>query len=450
MGARAPHVSVLALCAAAAVLLARASGASAVYEDPTRPAIGIAGPPDDYCTLQVHGPTCWGTDLSCVPPSPTAFTNIACQHTYIDDLTVGTLNGRQLCDCDSSCDCGGGGTGGDGSVQVLSGPCHPGYASVSGNASDCTACSPSRWSDGTTAYCPWCIGSCMSCSPTTGICSRCINGMKLSFDRTVCEDCVPGQYSTNGVECFYCPPGTTSNIVQAADCAPCSAGTYSEGFGNTNCATCPAGTFNPYTGLAEANACQECPTGSSGNGNPGQPRCVQCIPGSYSSEPGRVDGCAVCPIRTYVDYPGAAHCHACDDMCTNTCNPTSGACTCPTGYFRVGTSCVACPRGSWSAEGSITCTLCADDDPCPNCGQGYFYDFDSGVCEPCPFGEWSDGTAINVCNRCNQNCDVCDPGTGICLHCADNHAHVEGNSRECVVCPGNDCSRRDASRSTVN
>lgn len=531
---------------------------STIVKDPLRPAVGINGSADDRCTLQVHGPTCWGTDLSCVPLTPTVFTNVACQHTYIDELTVGTLNGGgggapatclegyyratatnecTLCPIDMYCS-------GDEIIRTCTRPCttsqavecpcarchptedkclqcargaapdvndrcdlcEPGYvspdglacvpctpgtyegqkclpcaadtfsaaaatvcvpcpegttsnpgssqcvsdASCSGSCAsvcprgtytvdpnaetpECVACPPRTWSDGTTTTsCTPCATDCVECYATTGACVRCTPGMEPADSGSGCTDCSAGEYSADGAACIPCIPGTTSSSPKSAGCTPCGVGAYSTGFGQTACTTCSLGTFNPSTGAASADACQQCPPGTHAGG--GVP-CTPCTHGLYAPDPGLSGGCASCRPGTYADYNGAAHCHTCDPLCTDTCTPAAGSCTCPDGHFLEGVACIACPHGSWNIQGATTCTLCEIGDRCPSCGQGYYFQQSSDTCKPCPFGEWSDGTAIDVCTACLPNCDVCDPGTGICLHCADTYAHVGGNSRACEQCP---------------
>jgi hypothetical protein len=123
-----------------------------------------------------------------------------------------------------------------------------------------------------------------------------------------------------------------------ASCAPCAPSYYKDWLGTAPCDRCPSGLdTGGLTGSTSLDACV-CPAGSAFI--PGNAEC-QCNAGFADNG----TSCTACPAGTYKAAAGGL---ACDD--------------CPAGKF-LGTSggagpCGSCPQGTYSLARASNCTLC--------------------------------------------------------------------------------------------
>ena len=220
------------------------------------------------------------------------------------------------------------------------------------------------------------------------------------------------------------------------------------------------------------DACKQCPLGYA-QSSAGQTSCIKCSPGEFNGDVG-VAACEPCAENTYygdkgrnsscMDCPtgwssddGSAKCQACGaGTFGNGCNK------CPLGFARKGddidaTQCRPCPLGETTTiEGAATCSGC-------DLGS---YGKSKGTCSACPAGQYQDGKGETSCKECgvdtyliesgkssNADCTSCtlDRSTGkangnvmssACL-CKRTEFYQNENN-ECEACPtGGNCSAHD-------
>jgi len=172
-------------------------------------------------------------------------------------------------------------------------------------------------------------------------------------------------------------------------CRPCAAGTFRQADGaDLFCRGCSEGTVSD----AGSTSCrrpghQACPAGMFDSGL--REGCVACLPGTFK---GSGDGaCSLCPTDTF-SGPGSAKCKQCG--LGEVAAPGSKACVvCRAGTFANDGVCWACPEGSSSEEGSVSCTCMkgwtrgkSNEGLCARCPKNTFKAVGGGVpCTPCPF-----------------------------------------------------------------
>lgn len=324
-------------------------------------------------------------------------------------------------------------------------------------------------------------------------CLDCPNGTRPSTDRSKCESCPAGTYSTDGVSCVPCQSGTYSKGVGqtynhctscglgyepnagsgATDCNICPAGKYRD-FSALFCQQCSYGMFNPKTGSTTPNDCTQCPAGRApdqiwvvGQLTTVGSKCNECGPGKYSP-----DGtpCTTCGSGYNPGWGGQ--------------NP--GDCrTCPLGNVPNSdlSGCVACPIGRYSDDG-LWCTSCPinttqtrtgakDVSDCKACPTGKVNGYQSAYpcvcnggqyevrdlntpCLQCPLGktsirrtydsfrsQWIGGTVIDASP---DGCTFCAPGTygvvdnttgtpfGVCWACQDGWYNPNTGSTNVTDC----------------
>ena len=81
-------------------------------------------------------------------------------------------------------------------------------------------------------------------------------------------------------ECYPCPPGSYSDVLDAADCKQCPVGKFQPGTGMdlTNCMECGAGTYQDETGQTECKYCADSQTSEIGS-----TECIACAAGRFMS-----------------------------------------------------------------------------------------------------------------------------------------------------------------------
>ena len=258
-------------------------------------------------------------------------------------------------------------------------------------------------------------GNCEECSAgfyadQTGFptCISCPSGKKENGERTGCQHCSEGKYSSPG----------------SSECDTCDhlAGFIASGEGNTQCEYCGPGFFADQT----IHDCVACDRGTASLG--GTDSCSACDgAGEYSDVPGS----AVCLVAG----PGKAP-----------VEDRTAAIDCPINTFSVGSSdsCTACPDGGHSNPGASSCD---------NCGRGEYYEASSNTCQLCPASTYTEtGEAvIEDCIQCDGEGEFSEDGAGYCKvapigtkptadrtavePCPMNTFSV-GGTTECEVCVG--------------
>ena len=154
---------------------------------------------------------------------------------------------------------------------------------------------------------------CLSCPDGSYFNSRLdrLQNDPSTWDDPRCSQCSPGEYVSKNVtafdRCFECIPGTYQPYAGATSCNACPIGSFQIKFNQTECeecaaggycdatdqryggfTPCPAGTYNDKTGQTNITSCQQCPAGThstilSANSSD---VCLDCLPGTYSDQPG--------------------------------------------------------------------------------------------------------------------------------------------------------------------
>ena len=327
----------------------------------------------------------------------------------------------------------------------------------------CTACSAGTYSAtagaSSATVCTSCLAGTYSLAGTSA-CVSCLTGTYSLTGTSACIDCSAGSYSLTGASaCITCSAGAYS-LTGASACVSCLAGTYSL-TGTSACTVCPINTFSG----ASVSSCQACQTNAlSAAGSVSQEycycktgyahvvgsyTCLICDPGTYNSQLGRM-ACSKCSVGLYSADYGA-----------------TGSETC-----------LACPLGQWSPEGSPSCNLCpvnslaaatsGSQTDC-TCNAGYTGP-NGGVCSACAAGEYKTATGPSGCVSCPAGaystvagassatvCTSCLAGTysatagassaSVCTSCLAGTYST--NATTCITCPANSNSP-NASSSVSN
>ena len=188
------------------------------------------------------------------------------------------------------------------------------------------------------------------------------------------EIVVPGYVVGN--PCTACGGGRFKPSIGAGDCTACGANTYSEVANATSVATCLScqGNSTSIEGSPSKLFCQ-CNVGFLHEGE----ECGRCSPGTYNSQLGRT-ACSNCTVGLYsVNYQAEAN-----------------------------ETCLSCPLGQWSPEGSVYCEVCpANSAALPAMGRivdcacdvGYTGP-GGGPCVKCAVGKYKNTTGSWACSMC--------------------------------------------------
>jgi len=239
-------------------------------------------------------------------------------------------------------------------------------------------------------------------------CSLCELGHAPNSDLTGCVGCSAGSYAGPGfAECLLAPPGTYTPALASAP-IPCNAGYFSEG-GSDTCTSCLRGTFSPVKG------------GS---------MCSLCLSGSFSLD--LAVECTKCPPGQVSD-DGAESCFA----------------ECPSGTYRIGSSCHDCIAGQYAEAGWLVCLLCK---------SGTISENKAGSCEACSAGTIAEGSGSTACVDCGagksskseaSSCTSCSagyfsgPAASTCTPCTTGK-QAEPDSASCAVCQAGRYSLEEA------
>ena len=435
----------------------------------------------NYFSLSYAGVTLLGTPAGCIQDSNGVSFNAGGD---------GTLCGENSWDCiqyDGSCttlsDCLegthisvlGGAWGGD---RVCS-QCAPGKVSAAVNEGSCSPCPSLHYQD---QYGQSACVACSTCDAGKRVGSGTGCGSTQAENNRNCDDCSPGQYSTNQNEasCSACPGAEFQDEYGKTDCkscTTCSTGTsVTAGTGcgsaqkttDRTCTDCSPGLYNDQLGR---QVCKSCPAGTSTNGvyqSDGLDDCIDCVAGKYTTS------------------TGTANCHSCNtgkygDQTARTSESTS--CTpCAVGYYANGyamTSCTECTKGKFAeSTGHSTCPVCPMGkyntanalSTCQDCIAGKYIDGNAHTdhdavsdCKPCaqgrygttppihhcaycPTGQYGDQTgkttATNACKDCARGkYNDQSPGTSsnqtpitVCKNCEAGRYQLEGAKPTCTRC----------------
>ena len=330
--------------------------------------------------------------------------------------------------------------------------CAPGSYSTVVGASVCTGCSAGTYSTATGASA---AATCLSCpassnspisssslsactcnvgftGPNGGPCTACVAGKyKTTIGSVPCTDCLAGSYSTStgatiATTCITCPSSSISYSASsaAADCT-CNAGFTGPNGGV--CSACVAGKYKINTGSA---ACSDCgiATYSTSTGATLAATCIPCQANATSAA-GSV-GQEYCYCKSgYAHAAGAYTCRICDPGTWNSQIGRTACSNCSVGLYSVhygatgNETCLSCPLGQWSPEGSPNCNLCPVNSRAAA---------RSGSQTDCACNAGYAGPNGGVCTaRTNLTCSACPANSyheqGQCLSCTNNTVSVPGS-----------------------
>ena len=225
-------------------------------------------------TMSTVCTSCWSNSNS-----PSGASSCACNAGYYGTASC------TLCPAGSSC------------VQGVKSACPQGQYSAAG-ATVCVMCSAGTYGGQTgLSVCAKCAAGsytpgqgysiCNSCnaglySATQGLtlCSQCSAGTYASqTSSSACGKCALGTYTSQAASflCLQCAAGLFAGTTGASVCAQCAAGKYTGNAGLSACASCGAGKYSNTLGAASADACVQCPTGSTTRPtDSGLTSCVSC------------------------------------------------------------------------------------------------------------------------------------------------------------------------------
>ena len=217
-------------------------------------------------------------------------------------------------------------------------------------------------------------------------------------------------------------------------------------------ATLPTGCIACLQGQFAAPGTTECITPSLGNHWSGG-SLVPCAPGTFLANISHTiyPGCSPCNAGEYQPNPGATSCLKCpkgtyseprSTYCASTCNPGFAPLTgtkkcepCHAGFFSTGIACAPCRRSGFSGEGFSDCVQKCDVEwvkqigsRCVAC-QGKTWNPTGKKCEPCPAGLHLKRNPT-MCTACEAN-EFWDARASTCVTCPDNAAAIVESCQGC-------------------
>eukprot|EP01043_Picozoa_sp_COSAG02_P027444 COSAG02_NODE_1620_length_11617_cov_3.185275_7_plen_1458_part_00 len=341
----------------------------------------------------------------------------------------------------------------------------------------CAPCPEGTAGDGTASSCSECPAGKSAPESGTEICSDCDTGTyQPDTGQAGCIDCSAGQVAMGDkTACEVCPPGRYSSPPSASPTSVCK--TCPGGYrcpGNTDKIACRAGEFSDgrYPAVYTPDDASDDYTSEyeEQQNEAGPTSCEQCEAGMYTQE--------VASRGQWVSSPHDWVCDFCD--LGYECAGGSDKQLCPAGKYAPGDSpaCIACPAGQYSLEGAAMCTTCAAGHYCPGklltpdlrcCPGGtsvtpacpaaaQTYPTDPpGICtRELPGGVCTSGVTTDTCDglgtgTCASACQrvsslLCIPGTfstagqAYCENCAPGQYSYAGNT-SCMPCaPGYFCA----------
>lgn len=165
-----------------------------------------------------------------------------------------------------------------------------------------------------------------------------------------------------------------------------------------------------------------------------------CPPGTMMDADG--SSCDACPAGTYSTSTDANVCTVCPPGSWNNMANATSCNTCPANTMSPGGTamCSNCSVSTFSSAGSGSCTSCdvgtdrADGaSSCSPCAAGSFRCADMTTCQPCPAGSFS-GAGQQACTACDPGSFAGTAGLTMCSMCGANSYAASGAS-SCTPCP---------------
>ena len=292
----------------------------------------------------------------------------------------------------------------------------------------------------------------------------------------ICQLCMPGKFSKNGVgECQPCQVCTSGNYAQIpclsgqdGACVACPGGSFCTG-GSSAASTsaiqataqqCQVGTYCPE-GSSAPSVCREsmamicdtaglqyfvlgCRPGYKFTSNvPAGPltntgaTCTICPAGTAlvlgsAMAPHTISSCTPCSAGSYSDTAGAQKCQACP------------AGTYSTGVGMSGYPCLQCVPGTYALQSGLsTCSACVAGTYLSSAGA-----YMQGLCFSCPAGTYSSAPGSSQCTLCAGGsytaieggiaCTACSQGKTTYTSLYDGTLVAPGgasSSDQCLICP---------------
>ncbi|XP_035696659.1 uncharacterized protein LOC118430059 [Branchiostoma floridae] len=270
----------------------------------------------------------------------------------------------------------------------------------------------------------------------------CPAGTASNDNRTMCEPCAAGEFSSSpgATFCQKCPTGKYSIGGGSMRCYPCPAGKYSSEAGSTGCTVCSAGK---YSSTAGSNSCKPCRVGQYSDTKESK-SCTACPAGKYSSKVESTT-CMSCPVGQYSSTAGSTGCTTCPAGKFSSTEASTSCLACPAGQFSntaESSSCRACPAGQYSTAGSTGCTDCPPGRYSGIAG--------SASCEACPAGKYSPTAGATSCMTCPVGKYGPTAGSTTCRACPVGKYSSRAASTSCRACPAGLTSRPGSTKCTCS
>ena len=272
--------------------------------------------------------------------------------------------------------------------------------------------------------------SCVECpeyAKPLGNTSRCVCGPGLVMGvGGVCEKCAQGKMSAgfdDADECEDCPAGTFEQ--GRINCVECVPGTFSTETGQTTCEACPTGKVQGNsTALA---LCEDCPGGTY---YVSTTECRECGLGSFNNETAQF-ACNFCMPGTFANSTGSLECMLCESGKFENRSKSTQCRLCGIGTYQnqIGqTVCLDCSPGKY--QESIGQSDCID------CAPGYYTEFSRATsCNTCQRGKYAEESGSSTCTSCQENLftqEIAATSSDMCVCSPGNYF----NTSRCIQCPG--------------
>ena len=299
--------------------------------------------------------------------------------------------------------------------------------------------------------CSACVAGKYKTSSGSVVCTDCAVGLySVAVGATASAVCVScpansnSEASSSVIAACTCNAGFTG--VNGGTCTACVAGKYKDVSGSIGCFSCSAGTYLPTVGATTSSTCISCPVNSNsaasssaiggcvcnaGFTGPNGGVCSACLPGSFKVQTGS-GACEVCPNNTFSGDTGrSSSCVPCQANSVSAPGSASQAfCYCKSGYAHaVGMStCRICDPGTYNSQlGRTACSNCSVGLYSVNYGA-----IGSETCVSCPAGQWSPEGSPN-CNLCPVNSRAA-AGSGLRTNCICDAGYTGPAGSTCVPC----------------
>jgi hypothetical protein len=236
--------------------------------------------------------------------------------------------------------------------------------------------------------------------------------------------CPEGQFAYSWDVCMGCPMGKFSaqpSMDLTSTCRDCPVNTYSDRFGAVECTMCPMGKYTGgVTGATKVSLCVVTPAPTPAptpNPTPAptpvptaQPTPAPTAAPTPSPTP------PMCPAGTYIVGSGCLNCGA-GKYSAVAVEGAAGCLDCPAGTYSSSagaSACQGCQAGTYGvATGAIT-----SDGVCMQCGEGKFASAEGSTrCELCPAGTFMQFRGGVYCVSCGDGTYSDDVGSVWCSVC---------------------------------